>query len=69
MTEEEIREELASVNAAIKAIREGAQEYKVMNRTVRKAEYATLLKERAALERRLAAISGECLSYGGWPGR
>ena len=37
MTEEELREELASVNAAIRAIREGAQEYKVMNRTVRKA--------------------------------
>lgn len=69
MTEEEIREELASVNAAIRAIREGAQEYKVMNRTVRKAEYATLLKERTALERRLSVLTGECLSYGGWPGR
>lgn len=69
MTEEELREELASVNAAIRAIREGAQEYKVMNRTVRKAEYATLLKERAALEHRLSVLTGECLSYGGWLGR
>ena len=69
MTEEEIRNELASVNAAIRAIREGAQEYRLMNRTVRKAEYATLLKERAALERRLSVLTGECLSYGGWPGR
>lgn len=69
MTAEEIRVELAEVNAAIKAIRNGAQEYSMMNRSVRKADYSALLKERLYLERQLVAATGGCLSLGGWSGR
>ncbi len=69
MTEEEIRAELEEVSAAIRAIRNGAQEYSMMNRSVKKADYVTLLKERKELEHRLAAITGNDCSFGGWPGR
>ena len=69
MTEEEIRAELAEVNAAIRAIRSGAQEYSMMNRSVRKADYSILLKERKDLEYQLASVTGASLSFGGWVGR
>ncbi len=69
MTEEEIRSDLNEVNAAIRAIRNGAQEYSMMNRSVTKVDYSALLKERKELEHRLAVITGASLSYGGWQGR
>lgn len=69
MTEEEIRSDLDEVNAAIRAIRNGAQEYSMMNRSVKKVDYAALLKERKELEHRLAVITGASFSYGGWHGR
>ena len=39
---DEYREQLASVNAAIKAIEGGTQEYKIGTRSVRRGELATL---------------------------
>lgn len=47
---DEYREQLASVNAAIKAIEGGAQEYKIGTRSVRRGELATLYAERHRLE-------------------
>ncbi|WP_307755912.1 hypothetical protein [uncultured Cloacibacillus sp.] len=69
MTEAEIREELESVHAAIKAIREGAQEYSTPTRTVKAVDYKTLLEERRDLEFRLASATGQNFSLGGWCGR
>ena len=47
---DEYREQLASVNDAIKAIEGGAQEYKIGTRSVRRGELATLYAERRRLE-------------------
>lgn len=47
---DEYREQLVSVNAAIKAIEGGAQEYKIGTRSVRRGELATLYAERHRLE-------------------
>lgn len=69
MTEAEIREELESVKAAIRAIREGAQEYSTPTRTVKAVDYKTLLEEQRDLEFRLASVTGQSFSLRGWCGR
>lgn len=69
MTLEELREELADVNRAIKAMRNGAQSYSTTGRSVTKVSYESLLKERDRLEADIAALTtgGQVLT--GWPGR
>lgn len=70
MSKEELENELADVMAAIKAIRGGAQEYRIGSRMVRKVDYASLLKERDGLIADIAAFDcagGRTLI--GWPGR
>lgn len=57
------REKLAKLNTAIGMIEEGgAQEYRVGNRLVRRADLATLYKERRQLQQDSAAeeSSGGC---------
>ena len=69
MTLEQLHEELADVNAAIKAIRNGAQSYNTPSRSVTKVNYESLLKERDKLEADIATLEhgGQVLT--GWPGR
>lgn len=50
--------ELAEINAAITAITGGAQEYQIGSRRVRRAELATLLRERVRLQNQLAEEQG-----------
>lgn len=52
-----IQEELQTVNAAIKAILEGAQSYTINNQSVSRANLDTLFKRKEYLESRLAAQS------------
>lgn len=49
---------LQSVNAAIAAIEQGAQEYRIGSRTVRRADLATLYAERGRLEAKQDVRSG-----------
>ncbi|MDR3165283.1 MAG: hypothetical protein LBU13_06865 [Synergistaceae bacterium] len=69
MTLEQLQEELDDVNAAIKAIRNGAQSYSTPSRSVTKVSYEGLLSERDKLEAQIAALTygGQVLT--GWPGR
>lgn len=69
MTLEELHEELADVNAAIRAIRNGAQSYSTPSRSVTKVSYENLLRERDKLEAEIATIEhgGQVLT--GWSGR
>ena len=69
MTLEELYEELADVNAAIRKIRNGAQSYTSPSRSVTKVSYESLLKERDGLEADIAMLEhgGQVLT--GWPGR
>ena len=46
---------LIQINEAIKAIESGAQEYKINNRQLKRANLKDLYDERAALQSRLAA--------------
>ena len=69
MTLEQLHEELDDVNAAIRAIRNGAQEYNTPSRSVKKVSYESLLKERDTLEAQIAAIEHGGQVYTGWPGR
>jgi hypothetical protein len=66
---EELEKELDDVNAAIRAIRNGAQSYSTPSRSVTKVSYEGLLKERDKLEAQIAAMTygGQVLT--GWPGR
>ena len=69
MTLEQLQEELDDVNAAIRAIRNGAQSYSTPSRSVTKVSYEGLLKERDKLEAQIAAMTygGQVLT--GWQGR
>jgi hypothetical protein len=60
MTLEQLQEELDDVNAAIRAIRNGAQSYSTQSRSVTKVSYEGLLKERDKLEAQIATMT-----YGG----
>jgi hypothetical protein len=69
MTLEQLQTELDDVNAAIRAIRNGAQSYSTPSRSVTKVNYEGLLKERDKLEAQIAMAEygGQVLT--GWPGR
>ena len=69
MTLEQLHEELDDVNAAIRAIRNGAQEYNTPSRSVKKVSYESLLKERNALEARIEVMENGGQVFTGWPGR
>ena len=69
MTEQEIRDELAAVNAAMTAIRDGAQSYGTQGRSVTKVSYETLLKQRKDLQQQLDAITGANVTLVGWRGQ
>jgi len=51
-------QQLESVNSAISAIENGAQEYRIGNRTVRRGDLGTLYSERRRLEGVVNAQSG-----------
>jgi hypothetical protein len=48
-----VSEQLAQINTAITAIETGAQEYRINNRSLRRADLSLLYKERRALQREL----------------
>lgn len=52
--ENNIQENLITVNKAINSILGGAQEYRIGNRTVKKADLALLISERNKLEMQLS---------------
>ncbi len=52
------QEQLDSVNAAIRAIEGGAQEYRIGSRLVRRGELKALYAERARLEAKAAQEAG-----------
>ena len=56
------REQLEQLNAAIKKIEDGAQEYRIGTRMLRRADLTVLYKERRQLEQEIAAeeSSGGC---------
>jgi hypothetical protein len=57
-------EKLAAVNRAISAILDGAQEYQINGRRIRRGELSTLLNERRYLEAQLASESGNDVTVG-----
>ncbi|MEK5086821.1 hypothetical protein MKY98_07785 [Paenibacillus sp. FSL M8-0228] len=60
MTQEErllkLREQLLEVETAISAIQSGAQEYSIANRSLKRADLATLYTERSRLEQEIEAL-------------
>ena len=50
-----IDEQYGQINAAIAAIENGAQEYRIGNRSLRRADLSTLYKERRLIQQELAA--------------
>ncbi|MGG1650119.1 hypothetical protein [Paenibacillus sp. NRS-1780] len=60
MTQEErllkLREQLLEVETAISAIQSGAQEYSIANRSLKRADLATLYAERSRLEQEIEAL-------------
>ncbi|MDY7990677.1 hypothetical protein UY286_08675 [Paenibacillus polymyxa] len=60
MTQEErllkLREQLLEVETAISAIQSGAQEYSIANRSLKRADLATLYTERSRLEKEIEAL-------------
>lgn len=48
-TIEMLREQVNSINAAIRKIEDGAQEYRIGNRTLRRGDLAALYSERRKL--------------------
>lgn len=52
------QEQLDQINRAISAIESGAQEYSVGSRRLRRADLATLYKERRILQQQLVQESG-----------
>ncbi|AIW41794.1 hypothetical protein [Paenibacillus polymyxa] len=60
MTQEErllkLREQLLEVETAISAIQSGAQEYSIANRSLKRADLATLYAERSRLEKEIEAL-------------
>lgn len=54
---------LQSINAAIAAIEQGAQEYRIGTRTVRRADLATLYAERVRLERQAESRESAGIIY------
>lgn len=50
-----LQEQLDQINLAISKIENGAQEYRIGSRTVRRGDLATLYKERRQLQQELAA--------------
>jgi SMC interacting uncharacterized protein involved in chromosome segregation len=60
MTPEEklsqLKEELAEVQAAIRAILTGAQEYSIANRSLKRADLSTLYAERDRLQKEIDAL-------------
>lgn len=66
MTLEEMRDELAEVNKAIRAIRSGAQSYSTPSRSLTKVSYESLLKERDKLEADIASMENGGQVLTGW---
>ena len=54
---ETVREQLASVRAAIAAIEGGAQEYQIANRRLQHADLATLYARETRLKTELASLT------------
>ena len=50
-----VQEQYGQINAAIAAIENGAQEYKIGDRSLRRADLSTLYKERRLIQQELAA--------------
>lgn len=68
-TVQDIERELVEVEDALRAIRQGAQSYTIGSRSVTKASYADLLRQRKELRAELGdATSGGCVLVG-WDGR
>lgn len=55
---DDLRTQLNSINEAILAIEGGAQEYRIGNRSLRRAELAVLYKERRKLQDDIARLEG-----------
>ena len=64
-----LEEQLMSVRAAIKAIEEGAQEYRIGSRSVRRGELAALYEREQYLENQIASITYGTRAYARWPTR
>lgn len=58
-----ISEQLDQINAAIGAIENGAQEYRIGNRTLRRADVSQLYRERRQLAQELAASESSGGTY------
>lgn len=60
------QEQLNEVNAAISAIRNGAQEYQIGQRKLRRADLAVLIRDRDDLERKAfyESLGGGIIYYG-----
>ena len=50
-----LEEQYSQINAAIAAIENGAQEYRIGNRSLRRADLSTLYRERRTIQQELAA--------------
>jgi len=53
-----LQEQLDQINKAIAAIEDGAQEYRIGNRSLRRPDLATLYRERRELRRQLYEENG-----------
>ena len=60
-------EQLQNLNQAINAILNGAQEYRIGNRSLKRADLNTLIAERQRLENQMA--SGDGIFYARFKGR
>ena len=49
-----LKEQVTQINTAIEKIENGAQEYRIGNRTVRRGDLATLYAERRRLQQEIA---------------
>ncbi len=63
MTQDECSLKLDNINLAIEKIENGAQEYRIGSRTVRRADLSVLYSERKRLEERLEQYTNNTIMY------
>lgn len=58
MSLEALQAELTEINAAISAVLQGAQEYRIKDRSLKRADLGLLYRERRILQKQIAEYNG-----------